>query len=84
MTFLLLFPCGRKVGLWLPEICMFLNEAHFCPLLKVTLFLDFASACRQGQFRDSLVLLKLDQAECPEAGIRYKSQAQNNGVRFDL
>ncbi len=63
---------------------MFLNEANFCPLLEVAFFLDFASACRQGQFRDSLVLLKLDQVECPEAGIRYKSQAQNNGVRFDL
>ncbi len=79
-----MFPCGRKGGLWPLEKCMFLNEAHFCPLLKVAPFLDFASACRQGQFRDSLVLLKLDQAECPEAGIRYKSQAQNNGVHFDL
>ena len=63
---------------------MFLNEAHFCPLLKVALFHDFASAGRQGQFRESLVLIKLDQAECPEAGIRYKPQAQNNGVHFDL
>ncbi len=63
---------------------MFSNEAHFYPLSKVALFLDFASACRQGQFRDSLVLLELDQVECPEAGIRYKSQGQNTGVHFDL